>query len=176
MVFPNPNALGVLIEIGQQPVGTTDQLFPPCWVARTPEQVVIPKPPLCDGDRIVLEADLSAIVEHGDTVGVIMSRVVGFFRERHIIFVELIGPQVAIEGGRLVPKRELALAGEQVSAEDSLVVAQSVGQGHSGDRIAQSSYATPQARFLIVTFDRNRGERQCICGVVPSWQKCIAIL
>ena len=146
-MFPHPQALRILIQIRKQPIRTLHQPLTPHWVARSPQQVVISQPPLRNCNRVVLQTNPSVVIQHRNTVRVVMPRIIRLRRERHVIFAKLISPQITIDFRPLMPKRQLALARQQIRTKDSPVVLQSIAQIPT--RHSEASMSYPSTAIVV---------------------------
>src|SRR5208282_756449 len=93
--------------------------------------VVVPEAPLRNRDRVVLQADGAAVVEHGDTRSIVMPGVVCLLAKRHVVFAETICGSTRIGLWHLMPERQLASSGAKVGAEDSPVVMPTRSHAHA---------------------------------------------
>ena len=98
-----------------------------------PQQVVVAEPPLRHRNRIILAADFAVIVEHGDALCVMVSGVVGFGCEPHVVLAKAIGAQAWIQLRRLVPESKLALARQQVGGANAPEILNTVRDRHGGN-------------------------------------------
>ena len=69
------------LEIGEQPLAGAKKFFPAQFLSRAQPEVVIAEPPLRDRDRVVLETDVAAVVEHGHARLVVGTGIVGLLAE-----------------------------------------------------------------------------------------------
>jgi len=69
----------------------------------------------------------------------VMPRVIGLRRKRHVVLAKLVRSQIAIDFRRLMPKCELALAGQQVGTGYAAVVLNTLGEGHGTDGLHHST-------------------------------------
>ena len=72
----------------------------------------------------LLQADFAAIVELWDAGRIIRTLVVGLFGEEHVVLAEIAGAGIRILGRSLVPEGEVAVAAEEVGAEDASIIAE----------------------------------------------------
>jgi len=141
-------------EMCAEPVGNYEKLFSSPWVCSSLPQVVVSQSVLRDRDGIVLPADLAVIVEQRDAFGVVGSLVVGLIGEEHVVLAEFVGDGVWILRRGFVPEREMALAAENIGAEDASVVGE-MGHGEPSGLSSRwdggatvSSYGTGELIFL----------------------------
>ena len=75
----------ILFKVSDQPIGSFESLLPGRIVSRLAEDVVVCETPLGDRDWVVLQADDSAIVEHGDAGRVVVAGVVRLLAKLHVV-------------------------------------------------------------------------------------------
>src|SRR5882762_6075762 len=88
IVVPDVNAGSILFQVIAKPIAGTKKLVPSFVVASSDKQVVISQSPLRDGDGIVLQADCTAIVHHGNAMRIAMPGVRSLFGKAHVILAE----------------------------------------------------------------------------------------
>lgn len=127
-MIPDGESLCVLLEVRAQPVGTDEELSAAFGVRGAAELVVVSQAVLCDCDGVVLQTDCAVIVELRNAGGVIEALMVRFFGEEHGVLAQICSDRVRILRGSLGPEGEVALASDEIGAEDASVVAET-GQG-----------------------------------------------
>src|SRR6266536_156333 len=149
MVVPDPEAERILLQIIAKPSGSLQRLLAAGLVTGGAELIVVRQAPLSDSDWVVLEADHSSIVEHGNAVGVVGAGVIGLFAKQHIVLAKLAAGTSEgarrsivlkcpwIEGRGFVPECEVASPGAEIGAEDAPVILPTRGHAHSGYSISQ---------------------------------------
>src|SRR5438128_10207457 len=104
------------------------------------KQVVVSQSPLRDRDGVVLKSNLSAIVQHGNAIGVMVSCEERLLSETHVILAETIDRSIKVQLSRVMPKTELAFAGEEVGTANPAIIVHSFQNRHfektSGPTIA----------------------------------------
>lgn len=122
--------MGVLLEIGAEPVGDAEELFFSVGLAGTVPQVAVSQTVLSDGDRVILQTDMTVIVELGNAVRVVGSLIIRLFGEEHVVLAELTRARVMIFRGFFVPESEVTIAAEYIGTQDTTVIAER-GQGRT---------------------------------------------
>src|SRR5262245_27559852 len=122
MVLPDRDAVGVRLEVVDQPVGRQRPARASGEVAGSPPEVPVAEPPLGDGDGVVLLPDMATVVEHRHAVGIQVGGIVRFGEEALVVLAERF-----VEGGgiglwTLVPERELARLAPEVRFRDAMQV------------------------------------------------------
>src|ERR1700704_449324 len=95
-MIPHPESVRVLFEVRAQPVSSFKSFLPAALVACFAEAVIVRQAPLRNRDRVVLQTDGTAIVEHRDAAGVVLSAIIGLFSKPHVVLAEAsdIGPRI----------------------------------------------------------------------------------
>ncbi len=120
--FQTQSPRGFCSRFEAQPVGNQEEVRASGRISSASPEVVISQSELGDGDGVVLQADMSVIVELGNTGGVVGALVVGLLGKEHVVFAEFVGCGVRIVHRSLMPKGEVALAAQKIGAEDATVV------------------------------------------------------
>src|SRR5215472_11882019 len=136
MMVPDPDAVSILLEVGAEPFGDSKEPLFAFDTPATAPKVVAAQAVLRNRDRVVLQADVSVIVELRDALYVVGAPIVGLFREWHVVFAEFGGAGVRIFCGSFVPEGEMAIASEEVGTEDSAVV----GESWQGSKVPRSRF------------------------------------
>src|SRR5580704_10613376 len=84
VVVPNPATMLVLLKVCSQPVGGLQSFLQTGSVRCLAEKIKVREPPLRDRNRVILQADCAAIVEHGYSGRIVGARVVGLLAKRHV--------------------------------------------------------------------------------------------
>ena len=108
-----------------EPVRYAEELLLTAGVAGALPKVVITQAVLGDSDRVVLQADVSVIVELRNAVRVIGTLIVRLFGKEHVVLAEFVQSDVGILRGSLMPESEMAVAAEEIRAENASVVIES---------------------------------------------------
>src|ERR1035438_1239651 len=119
MMVPHPQPVSILLQVGGKPIGGRKSLLPTNFVTALAETVVIREPPLRNCNRVVLQADGSVVVEHGNASAIVVPGVVRFLAKQHVILAKPAGSGARIDLGHLVPERQLASSGAEIGAEDT---------------------------------------------------------
>src|SRR5258708_506478 len=130
-MIPHRESLRVVLKVRGEPVGCYEEFSTPLWLGASPVEIVISQAILRDHDGVVLQADLAVIVELRHSGRIVMTLVVRLLGEQHVVFAQFPDRRIRIRGRSLVPKCEVALASEEVSAEDTPVIAEA-GQAEPG--------------------------------------------
>src|SRR5207245_9834651 len=85
----------------------------------TTEKVVISEPPLRDSNRVVLQADAAAVIEHRNASGVMRPGVIGLLEKWHVVFAECASGGVRSYLGNIVPEIQMPTIGEQIGSEEA---------------------------------------------------------
>ena len=88
------------------------------------EEIVVSQSPLRDCDGVVLQADLTVVIEHRDARGIVMPRIVRFLGKQHVVLAKLMNTRVRIFFWSVVPESEMAIAGDKIGAENAPIVLQ----------------------------------------------------
>ena len=100
---------------------------------------------------------MAVIVELRNAGGVVEALVVRLLGEEHVVFAECVGGRVRILRGSFVPEGEMALAADQVGAEDASVV----GETGQGRRRFASILRQRERRKLEAVGSRRTAEGGC---------------
>src|SRR5262245_23626045 len=85
LVLPDRHSVAVRRELADEPVGRRERPLPSLRLPGADVEVEVAEPPLRDRGRIVLQADVTAVVEERDAFGIEMSRVVGLGEEALVV-------------------------------------------------------------------------------------------
>ena len=110
-MIPYSQPVRVWFEVSAQPVARGQEFLFSFVTRSLAEEVVVAQAPLRDRDGIVLQADLSVVIEHWNASGIVMATVIRFLAEQHVVFAKLMNARVRICLRSLVPEGELALPG-----------------------------------------------------------------
>src|SRR5207245_1610423 len=122
MVVPHPDPKGVLLQAGAEPVARSEELFLALFLAPAAKQVVIPQAPLSDGNRVVLQADLSVVIQQRNTSRIVGATIIGLLEERHVVFAKFCDGCAGIHLRLIVPEGKLAFAWDEVGTAYTPVV------------------------------------------------------
>lgn len=123
----------------------------------TTEKVVISEPPLRDSNRVVLQADAAAVIEHRNASGVMRPGVIGLLEKWHVVFAECASGGVRIYLGNIVPEIQMTILGEQIGSEYAPIIVQPVRSGQ-----VQSDW-----NFCTIA----RGRRTSVEAVFTTWRE-----
>ena len=137
MMVPNPKPVRIPFQVGGKPIGSFESSLPARVVTRFAEPVVVREPPLRNRDRVVLQANHSVIVEHGNAASIVVTSVVRLLAKQHVVFAELAGAGARIDLRHFMPERQLASSRAKVGAKDTPVIMPTRGQAHA-DSTSQS--------------------------------------
>src|SRR5258708_10019433 len=109
MVVPYPNARCILLKMSANPIAGCEKFLPALFVPRAAKRVVVAQSPLGDRNRVVLQPDLAAVIEHRNTLGVAVSGIVRLSGKGHVVFAKFTAGCIGINFRHLIPERELAV-------------------------------------------------------------------
>ena len=127
---PNRKPVSILFQVGGKPIGSFESFLPASAVTGLAETVVVREPPLCNRNRVVLQADHSVIVEHGNAGSIVVPGIFRLLTKHHVVLAKPISGGARIDLRRLMPERQLASSRSKVGAGDTTVVMPTRGQAH----------------------------------------------
>ena len=111
-------------ETRTEPGCNQKEFFPTNWIPSCLPEVVVSQAELSNRDGVVLQAYAAVVVELRNSRSVEGSVVVGLLGEGHVVLPQFRRRCTWILSRCLMPEREMAVAAEQVGAEDSSIVAE----------------------------------------------------
>src|ERR1700690_652943 len=156
-MVPDPEAMRILFEVGRKPVRGADSFLKALIIGILSKAIVVRESPLRDGYRVVLQADRAAIVEHGNSVSVVRTGVVGLFAKRHVIRAELpinllrSDARTRIDFRHLVPESKLAASGAEIRGQNAAIVLQTLGGTHAESGLCMAVPGELSTSQIVVT-------------------------
>ena len=138
MMVPDPKPVSILFQVGGEPIGSFEGLLPARLVTCLAETVVVREAPLRDRDRVVLQANHSVVVEHGNAGGVVVPGVIRLLAKQHVVLAKPAGGGARIDLRRFMPERQLASSRTEIGAEDTPIVMPTRGQAHAGSQLPRA--------------------------------------
>ena len=111
MMIPYPEAGRILLEMIAQPDRGFKEFIFAGGICAPARQIVISQSPLCDCNRVVLQSDAAAVIEHGDAICVVVTGIICLRFEAHVVLAQFAYSRVRVFLRDLVPERQLAFAG-----------------------------------------------------------------
>ena len=149
-MVPNPKPVSILLQVGGKAIGSFESFLPTSFVSGFAETVAVREPPLRNRDRVVLQANRSVVVEHGNAGSIVVTGVVRLFAKQHVVLAKPGGAGARIDLRHFMPERQLASPRTKVRAEDTPVVMPTRGRAHADSTSQSVVTRSPDFTAMVV--------------------------